>query len=612
MTIYKNYEAIEPEKDFDKDKLSELVDAAKGPGRTAQQFAAILGVAASTVTRIINKENKGPSKESLLVAIAENADPNSGVTIEKLFEANGNTKKTYQLASEFERIGSKILTEELQKAGVLESEENVYLECDANSRSKLEIWTGRNSRMRFDMVAETEKYGKWAFDFKATRGMVGSGIYHNWILMMTNILRISDVDRISLVLFYKPLYEQMKRLLDDVEIPKVMSVILLNINDGKVVEEYCSGKQYGLWTNFNDEKIFLTDILKARYKSQYGTPDNNKITQKSVATYCADRRKELVDLLKRIGLEGELDIFIDNEGKHKGYVFYRSEAPFINELLDERSERLVAVRKGLHAKLDDEYAIHIYETIFNMFVRRCDGSDIEAYQRTFGVYNLLDIPVHKQSVMMKQMQKDFEGIVDKVFEERLRNITSRNDDLAWIQYVTDDMRKLYKKSLRMYDLMYEIRQDEINDKAQAEYESLSSEEIERIEDEERLTISIYQNYIQNEQVRELIKKQSEITGATLPWEVSINNANPGKSRDELTMAEIRILEEIDKELEQHYEWSREEVIKETIGAYDVGDAFEKDYLYPASEYMTPDDLVQKAELLYNQELEEEARQRGVG
>ena len=54
------------------------------------------------------------------------------------------------------------------------------------------------------------------------------------------------------------------------------------------------------------------------------------------------------------------------------------------------------------------------------------------------------------------------------------------------------------------------------------------------------------------------------------------------------------------------------MIKETIGAYEVGDAFEKDFLYPAGEYMTPDDLVQKAELMYEQELKEEARQRGVG
>jgi len=78
------------------------------------------------------------------------------------------------------------------------------------------------------------------------------------------------------------------------------------------------------------------------------------------------------------------------------------------------------------------------------------------------------------------------------------------------------------------------------------------------------------------------------------------------------MAEIKALENIDKELEQHYEWSREEVIKETIGAYEVGDAFEKDFLYPSDEYMTPDDLVQKAELMYEQELKEEALQRGVG
>ena len=72
----------------DQDKLAELTLAAIG-ARTKQQFAMLCGVQPSTISRLINKSNKGASTEELILAIAKNAAPGSGVTLEALMEANG-------------------------------------------------------------------------------------------------------------------------------------------------------------------------------------------------------------------------------------------------------------------------------------------------------------------------------------------------------------------------------------------------------------------------------------------------------------------------------------------------------------------------------------------
>jgi len=72
----------------DQDKLAELTLAAIG-ARTKQQFAMLCGVQPSTISRLINKSNKGASTEELIQAIAKNAAPESGVTLDALMKANG-------------------------------------------------------------------------------------------------------------------------------------------------------------------------------------------------------------------------------------------------------------------------------------------------------------------------------------------------------------------------------------------------------------------------------------------------------------------------------------------------------------------------------------------
>lgn len=73
-----------------KDKFAELLDAARG-SRTMKEFAETCRVNPSTFTRIMQRANKGASSQTLMEAIARNAAPESGVTLEAILEANGYT-----------------------------------------------------------------------------------------------------------------------------------------------------------------------------------------------------------------------------------------------------------------------------------------------------------------------------------------------------------------------------------------------------------------------------------------------------------------------------------------------------------------------------------------
>lgn len=76
--------------EVDKERFAELLLAAKG-NMTMKDFAILCNANPSTFTRIVKQDNKGASSPELLEAIAQNASPNSNVTLEALAQANGYT-----------------------------------------------------------------------------------------------------------------------------------------------------------------------------------------------------------------------------------------------------------------------------------------------------------------------------------------------------------------------------------------------------------------------------------------------------------------------------------------------------------------------------------------
>lgn len=72
-----------------KEKLAELVLKAKGENRSISAFARECEVSTSTLSRLINKETSKANSDDLILAIAEKANPESGVTLEALLDAHG-------------------------------------------------------------------------------------------------------------------------------------------------------------------------------------------------------------------------------------------------------------------------------------------------------------------------------------------------------------------------------------------------------------------------------------------------------------------------------------------------------------------------------------------
>ncbi|MCD8119271.1 MAG: hypothetical protein LUE29_07325 [Lachnospiraceae bacterium] len=76
------------------EKMAALTRAAKGD-RTLNEFAAACGIYASTLSRIINKNVTSKCTEQVILAIAENAQAGSGVTLEALLAAQGLAKVSF-------------------------------------------------------------------------------------------------------------------------------------------------------------------------------------------------------------------------------------------------------------------------------------------------------------------------------------------------------------------------------------------------------------------------------------------------------------------------------------------------------------------------------------
>lgn len=88
------------------DKLTELVEKAKGPNRTMREFAAQCQISPATFTRIVQKRYVKALSDEMLLKIVNNADPDSGITLDQMKRANGFVSGDEEKAvdEEFEEI----------------------------------------------------------------------------------------------------------------------------------------------------------------------------------------------------------------------------------------------------------------------------------------------------------------------------------------------------------------------------------------------------------------------------------------------------------------------------------------------------------------------------
>ncbi len=237
--------------DVDKEGFAELLNAAKG-ARTMKDFSEICGVNPSTFTRIIQKTNKGASSTELIEAIAENAAPQSRVTLEALADANGYTIekdtgiKALRITSRgnnIETLVRNVLVQEL-------IDRNVEVRM-GNIRYNF----GKTMALSPDALIMTNAFGKedevWFVDSIVTTMDTKSKSINNttlkrmafdrlsrFIFISMNKVELFRPSHFSLVFFDKEIYNLVVEEFAETVVPTYISLILIDTLNSAISDEF--------------------------------------------------------------------------------------------------------------------------------------------------------------------------------------------------------------------------------------------------------------------------------------------------------------------------------------------------------------------------------------
>ena len=244
MTALANYVRVRPP---DKDKLAELVIRAKGAKRSMRQFAIECGIDPSTMSRIINKKISKARSDEVIISIAEHADEESGITIEMLMDAHGKVPRrmTGRIRNESYAAMAKticdILFKELLRRGYAIASpktEVIHNALNYRYRTDWSLFTDANS--------ESGKMELWEFEFWPTISNGEKEIKHTTMkfrqkfLMVLGLYYTGDMNpkKMSFVLTEKKVYDYLLATLDGVEFPSIFSIILIDLDNASVEEEF--------------------------------------------------------------------------------------------------------------------------------------------------------------------------------------------------------------------------------------------------------------------------------------------------------------------------------------------------------------------------------------
>lgn len=219
-------------REVDREETVDLVTRAMG-SQSRRKFAEDLKVNVSSVSRILNGQ-VNEINPVLLAKIAFYAAPNSEVTLDKLMEAQGlnDPQDRHLLLSRYEEDCRRIMVDQLLRQGY-----SVKYE----SESKIHGRMIADFTLRTNAVSDEEAL--WLVDCKMTSQYsmipVGYGRAQLWIdAAMAYYYRGDEAGRISLVVDRREVFEQMKSRMSELSIPNEISVILISIREGRILEEY--------------------------------------------------------------------------------------------------------------------------------------------------------------------------------------------------------------------------------------------------------------------------------------------------------------------------------------------------------------------------------------
>ena len=237
--------------DIDKDKFAELLITAKG-GRTMKDFAELCGANPSTFTRIIQKTNKGSSSTELIEAIAKQAIPQSGVTIEALADANGYVVEKDN-GIKAAKLSARGINTEILVRNVLVQE---LLDRDAEVRmGNIRYNFGKTLALSPDALIMTNAFGKkdevWFVDSITTTLDINENGTKKFSIKRMAFDRISRFTLISmnkyetfrpthfsLVVFDTDVYEMLIDEFAETNVPTVISIILIDTINSTIAQEF--------------------------------------------------------------------------------------------------------------------------------------------------------------------------------------------------------------------------------------------------------------------------------------------------------------------------------------------------------------------------------------
>lgn len=210
-------------------QFSEYVLRAKGENRSLTEFAKQCGVNVSTLSRIVNKKNQGPSSDALVASIARNADPDSGITLDMLMNAQGKYKADQKIVVErsykYKTKYEEIMREALRDLG--------YKVEDIEVRSKVQMC---DFAFRTNAIKE-EGINKWVFETISDINELDRAL-----MRLYGQLYISSTFeqgmKISVLINNKKAYDALIEKIKDEAVYDLLSVILINFKTKKVIDEY--------------------------------------------------------------------------------------------------------------------------------------------------------------------------------------------------------------------------------------------------------------------------------------------------------------------------------------------------------------------------------------
>ena len=243
MTELANYIRIRPP---DKPKMAELLVRAKGAGRSMRQFALDCGVNPSTLSRIVNMKNAGACTDELIQKVVQNSDPESGITFEILMDANGKVprrttgKYTSKEFAITEKAITDILFKELVLRGYTISTPQEKREHDALNYHYRTDWS-----IRTNANSDNDEMGLWEFEIWPT--MLNENNMAQIVmklrqkfLMVLGLYYTGSMNpkKMSFVLTNREVYDRIIETLENIKLKDLFSIVLVNLEEGKVEEEY--------------------------------------------------------------------------------------------------------------------------------------------------------------------------------------------------------------------------------------------------------------------------------------------------------------------------------------------------------------------------------------